>query len=143
MKKKLKGFTLIECIIAMFILAISSLLLVQAYTQLVSITRENYTRYNSIGRQMADAENPTSAESKSTDVQAKKIAEAKTLTFNTKYPDSSTTVQRSISEEVYVYVVTPYDTQNNQLPTGSGQVAGGSTTNAQNGTDSRYMYFHQ
>lgn len=139
MKKKLKGFTLIECIIAMFILAISSLLLVQAYSQLVSITRENYTRYNSIGRQMADAENPTAAESKSTDVQAKKISEAKTLTFNAKYPNSSTTVQRSISEEVYVYVVTPYDMQNNQLPTGSGQ--GGS--NAQTGTDSRYMYFHQ
>ena len=143
MKRKLKGFSLIECIIALFILAISSLLLVQAYTQLVAVTRENYTRYNSIGRQMADAENPTTAESKSTDVQAKKIQEAKTLTFNTKYPDSATTVVRSVSEEVYVYVVTPYDMQNNQLPTGIGQGSGGTADSAQGGTDSRFMYFHQ
>lgn len=143
MKKKLKGFSLIECIIALFILAVSSLLLVQAYTQLVAVTRENYTRYNSIGRQMSDAEDPTSAESKGVDVQAKKIDEVKTLTFNAKYPNSSSTVVRSISEEVYVYVVSPYDMQNNQLPTGSGQGSGGAADSAQHGTDSRYMYFHQ
>ena len=142
MKKRLKGFTLIECIIALFILAVSSLLLVQAYTQLVAVTRENYTRYNSIGRQMADAENPATAESKATDIQAKKIQEAKTITFNAKYPDSAT-VKRSISEEVYVYVVTPFDMQNNQLPTGAGQGSGGAADSAQGGTDSRYMYFHQ
>ena len=137
MKRKLRGFTLIECIIAMFILAISSLLLVQAYTQLVSVTRENYTRYNSIGRQMADAENPSTA-----DVKAKKIQEAKTLTFNVKYPDS-TTVKRTISEEVSVYVVSPFDMQGNQLPTGAGQGSGSTADNAQGGTDSRYLYFHK
>ncbi|MBP0957232.1 MAG: prepilin-type N-terminal cleavage/methylation domain-containing protein [Oscillospiraceae bacterium] len=149
MKRKLKGFTLIECIIAMFILAVSSLLLVQAYTQLVTVTRENYTRYNSIGRQMEDAENTDYAEGKLTDdpkdvsVQAKKIDEAKTLTFNAKYPNSSSTVVRTISEEVYVYVVTPFDMQGNQLPTGAGQGSGGTADSAQGGTDSRYMYFHQ
>lgn len=149
MKRKLKGFTLIECIIALFILAISSLLLVQAYTQLVAVTRENYTRYNSIGRQMADAENTTYAEGKdvnnpkSVDVQAKKIQEAKKLTFNAKYPNSSSTVVRSISEDVYVYVVSPFDMQGNQLPTGAGQGSGGAADSAQSGTDSRYLYFHQ
>lgn len=142
MKRKLKGFTLIECIIAMFILAISSLLLVQAYTQLVSVTRENYTRYNSIGRQMADAENPSTAEGKTDDVKAKKIQEAKTLTFNVKYPDS-TTVKRTINEEVSVYVVSPFDMQGNQLPTGAGQGSGSTADNAQGGTDSRYLYFHK
>lgn len=143
MKRKLKGFTLIECIIALFILAISSLLLVQAYTQLVAVTRENYTRYNSIGRQMEDAENTNYAEGKTADVQSKKIQEAKTLTFNAKYPSSSSTVVRTISEEVYVYVVTPFDMQGNQLPTGAGQGSGGTADSAQGGTDSRYMYFHQ
>lgn len=143
MKKKLKGFSLIECIIAMFILAISSLLLVQAYTQLVSVTRESYTRYNSIGRQMADAENPSEAEKSSKGaVQAKMIQEAKTLTFNAKYPNSST-VARSISEEVHVYVVSPFDMQGQQIPTGVGQGTNSTANSAQGGTDSRYMYFHQ
>ena len=59
MKRKLKGFTLIECLIALLVLAVSSLLLVQAYTQLVTATQENYTMYNSIGRQMSDAESPS------------------------------------------------------------------------------------
>ena len=36
--KKFKGFTLIECLIAMFILGIASLLLCQGYTQLMKIT---------------------------------------------------------------------------------------------------------
>ena len=36
--KKVKGFTLIECLIAMFILGIASLLLCQGYTQLMKIT---------------------------------------------------------------------------------------------------------
>lgn len=142
MKRKLRGFTLIECIIAMFILAISSLLLVQAYTQLVSVTRENYTRYNSIGRQMSDAESPSTAEGKSNAAKAKKIQEAKTIKFNVKYPDS-TTVERSINEEVSVYVVSPYDMQGNQLPTGKGQGSGTAADNAQNGTDTRYLYFHK
>lgn len=143
MRKKLKGFSLIECIIAMFILAISSLLLVQAYTQLVTVTRENYTRYNSIGRQMADAENFTYGEAKSDDVQAKKIEEAKTLTFKTKYPNSDTTVVRTINQTVYVYVVSPYSMEGQQLPTGAGQGSGGTADSAQGGTDSRYMYFHK
>lgn len=142
MKRKLKGFSLIECIIAMFILAISSLLLVQAYTQLVSVTRESYTRYNSIGRQMADAENPSSAEGKADDVKSKKIQESKTLTFNVKYPDS-TTSKRTINESVSVYVVSPFDMQNQQLPTGVGQGTGGAASTAQSGTESRYMYFHK
>lgn len=142
MKRKLKGFSLIECIIALFVLAISSLLLVQAYTQLVSVTRESYTRYNSIGRQMADAENPTSAEGKANDVKSKKIQEAKTLKFSVKYPDSDT-VKRTISEEVSVYVVSPFDMEGNQLPTGAGQGSGSTAENAQGGTDSRYLYFHK
>lgn len=141
MKRKLKGFTLIECLIALLVLAVSSLLLVQAYTQLVTATQENYTMYNSIGRQMSDAESPSTAEGKSNAAKAKKIQEAKTIKFNVKYPDN--TVKRSISEEVNVYVVSPYDMQGNQLPTGKGQGSGTAADNAQNGTDTRYLYFHK
>ena len=141
MKRKLKGFTLIECLIALLVLAVSSLLLVQAYTQLVTATQENYTMYNSIGRQMSDAESPSTAEGKSNAAKAKKIQEAQTIKFNVKYPDN--TVKRSISEEVNVYVVSPYDMQGNQLPTGKGQGTGTAADNAQNGTDTRYLYFHK
>ncbi|MBP1547267.1 MAG: prepilin-type N-terminal cleavage/methylation domain-containing protein [Oscillospiraceae bacterium] len=142
MKKRLKGFTLIECLIALLILAVSSLLLVQAYTQLVRATRENYTMYNSIGRQMADAENPSYGEGKATDVQSKKIDEVKTITFSVKYPDNSTASGRTISEEVYVYVVSPYDMTGGQLPTGADQGSGSAAANAPDGTDTRFLYFH-
>lgn len=147
MKRKLKGFTLIECIIAMFVLAVSSLLLVQAYTQLVTVTRQNYTMYNSIGRQMADAENPTSAEGKDKAYMSKKMEDSETLTFKVKYPTNDpkvdTDYQREINEEVYVYVVSPFDMQGNQLATGKGQGDGGAADSADNGTDSRYLYFHK
>jgi prepilin-type N-terminal cleavage/methylation domain-containing protein len=142
-KKKLKGFTLIECLIAMLVLAVSSLLLVQAYTQLVSVTQENYTMYNSIGKQMLDAESPSTGEGKATDVKSKKISEAKTIKFQVKYPDSSTTVKRTINEEVSVYVVSPYNMEGDQLPTGKGQGSGSTADNAQNGTDTRFLYFHK
>ena len=141
MKRKLRGFTLIECLIALLVLAVSSLLLVQAYTQLVTATQENYTMYNSIGRQMADAESPTMAEGKSNAVKAKKIEEKKTLSFTVKYPDGSS--GKTVNEEVSVYVVSPYDMQGNQLPTGKNQGSGTAAENAQNGTDTRYLYFHK
>ena len=147
MKRKLKGFTLIECIIAMFVLAVSSLLLVQAYTQLVTVTRQNYTMYNSIGRQMSDAENPPSAEGKDDAYKAKKMEDSETLTFEVRYPTNDPNVdtdyQRTINEKVYVYVVSPFDMQGNQLTTGKGQGEGGAADSADNGTDSRYLYFHK
>ncbi|MBO5001376.1 MAG: prepilin-type N-terminal cleavage/methylation domain-containing protein [Prevotella sp.] len=140
MKKRLKGFTLIECLIALLILAVSSLLLVQAYTQLVRATRENYTMYNSIGRQMADAENPRYGENKAIDVQSKKIDEVKTIKFTSTLPDGSHGTP--IAEEVYVYVVSPYDMTGGQLPTGADQGSGSAAANAPDGTDTRFLYFH-
>lgn len=55
-KKTLKGFTLIECIIAMLILGISSLLLVQAYAQLMRVSSMSNEENISISKQMEDAE---------------------------------------------------------------------------------------
>lgn len=139
MKRRIRGFTLIECLIALFILAVSSLLLVQAYTQLVLATRENYTLYNSIGQQMADAENPAIGEGKTSGVKSKMIAEGKTLHYTCKMPDGS--AGKEIYEEVHVYVVSPYDMQGNQLSDGWNQ--GTSGNNAPPGTDTRYLYFHK
>jgi prepilin-type N-terminal cleavage/methylation domain-containing protein len=59
--RKVKGFTLIECLIAMFILGISSLLLCQGYTQLMKITNRTNTVTTSIGRQMQNAESGAGA----------------------------------------------------------------------------------
>ncbi|MCR5805950.1 MAG: prepilin-type N-terminal cleavage/methylation domain-containing protein [Oscillospiraceae bacterium] len=53
---KIRAFTLIECLIAMFILGISSLLLCQGYTQLMRLTNRTSTINTSIGQQMSDAE---------------------------------------------------------------------------------------
>lgn len=55
-KKTLKGFTLIECIIALFILGISSLLLVQAYGQLMRVSSMSNEENISLSKQMEDAE---------------------------------------------------------------------------------------
>lgn len=60
-KRKIKGFTLIECIIALFILGLSSLLLVQAYSQLMKVTKMSNTANISISKQMDDAEKKTDA----------------------------------------------------------------------------------
>ncbi|MDD7428745.1 MAG: prepilin-type N-terminal cleavage/methylation domain-containing protein [Oscillospiraceae bacterium] len=55
--KKLKGFTLIECIVAMAILGIASLLMVQIYGTVAKMNRENNRMNNSLEKQMEYAEN--------------------------------------------------------------------------------------
>lgn len=54
--RNVKAFTLIECLIAMFILGVSSLLLAQGYSQLMKITSRSSNINTSIGQQMAVAE---------------------------------------------------------------------------------------
>jgi prepilin-type N-terminal cleavage/methylation domain-containing protein len=54
--KKLKAFTLIECLIALFILGIASMLLCQGYTALMKITNRNAVMTSSLGQQMKEAE---------------------------------------------------------------------------------------
>lgn len=64
MKRKIKGFTLIECLVALAVLGVSSLLLVQAYTQLMKMTNLNHAVYTSIADQMADVEKSNTANAK-------------------------------------------------------------------------------
>lgn len=54
--KKIKGFTLLECIIAMAIIGITSMLMVQVYGTVARMTKDNNMMNNSIERQMQYAE---------------------------------------------------------------------------------------
>lgn len=54
--KKLKGFTLIECIIAMALIGMTSLLMVQVYGTVAMMNKDNNMMNNSIDRQMQYAE---------------------------------------------------------------------------------------
>lgn len=62
--KKFKAFTLIECLVALLILGVSSLLLVQGYTQLMKVTNKNNTMYVSLADQMNDVEKKDSSVAK-------------------------------------------------------------------------------
>lgn len=54
--KKLRGFTLIECIIAMALIGMTSLLMVQVYGTVAMMNKDNNMMNNSIDRQMQYAE---------------------------------------------------------------------------------------
>lgn len=55
-KKSLKGFTLIECIVAMAIMGIASLLMVQVYATVAKMNSDNTKMNNSLEVQMQYAE---------------------------------------------------------------------------------------
>lgn len=136
-KKSLSGFTLIECLVALAILGIASLLLVQAYTQLMKVTSMNSTISNSIANQMADAENPSSAESGTNKVTKLTTSSRETFTITPTFYNSSNgkfdVTEDDLSISVDVYVVNPYknDSTDSQVTTGDSS-----------GTDVRYLYFH-
>lgn len=62
--KKIKGFTLIECLVAITILGVTSLLICQAYSQMMKITKTNNIIYHSLSDQMDAAETKNNANSK-------------------------------------------------------------------------------
>lgn len=55
--KMLKGFTLIECIVAMALIGITSLLMVQVYGTVAKMNRDNNRLNNSLEKQMEYVEN--------------------------------------------------------------------------------------
>ncbi|MGN0638970.1 MAG: type II secretion system protein [Huintestinicola sp.] len=131
MKKRLKAFTLIECIIAMAILAVSSMLLVQAYSALASVSNKTSENNNSIYLQMQDAESPAAAEGKTDGVKPVKITTDSTKkTFEIKTTIGG--VEKKYTTKVDVYVVSPYGTDDYQK-----SVSGSETTEY-----NRYIYFH-
>ena len=156
--KKFKGFTLIECLIAMFILGISSLLLVQGYTQLMRLTTRNNTINVSIGQQMADAEaaaltNSTliSGSGDESDFEVQKVTdnymtvELMEISGNgaasADKRDYDTKMQ--YSTKMTVYIVSPYKSFNCPDTGSTGQKTyTEAEANKKDGTEMRYIYFH-
>ena len=132
MTRQLKAFTLIECIIAMAILAISTMLLVQAYSALASVSKSTDEANNSIYLQMGDTENIVVAEKKTGGVEPKKITESAKKDFVIKRTIGSDV--KSYSAKVDVYVVNPYGLDDVQLNSTS--------ADAKNDYYDRYIYFH-
>ena len=130
--KKYKGFTLVECIIAMAILGIASLLLVQGYSQLMSITKKNTLMNVSITKQMADAEAQGGAVNKISSGQTMKIKSSVTGR-----PQCSS--DGTFSCKVDVYAVSGRDYQGNAFVYNNDSAF---ATNGKDGTDMRYVYFH-
>ncbi|MCC8043441.1 MAG: prepilin-type N-terminal cleavage/methylation domain-containing protein [Oscillospiraceae bacterium] len=60
--KKAKGFTLIECLVALAILGITSLLLAQTYTAILKLSNNTSNINYSLNQQTSDAELKANAE---------------------------------------------------------------------------------
>ncbi len=135
--KKMRGFTLIECIVALMILGISSLLLAQAYTQLMKITNMNNTISYSISQQMKNAENPGASDEAST---ANAVGGTQQFKLTSSFTDPSIAT-RNYEFSVQVYAVKPYKNINGS-GAGSQQDGGADLSADSSGTDVRYLYFH-
>lgn len=61
--KKMRGFTLIECLVALAILGISSLIMAQIYASVCNVNRMNHQNNSSIANQMKYVEKKTNSES--------------------------------------------------------------------------------
>lgn len=59
--KSLKGFTLVECVVAMAILGIASLVMAQIYGSVAKINRENHRANQSLSQTVAAAEKQISS----------------------------------------------------------------------------------
>ncbi|MGN1304927.1 MAG: prepilin-type N-terminal cleavage/methylation domain-containing protein [Oscillospiraceae bacterium] len=61
--KKMRGFTLIECLVALAILGIGSLIMAQIYASVCNVNRMNHQNNSSIANQMKYVEKKTNSES--------------------------------------------------------------------------------
>lgn len=150
MKRSFKAFTLIECLVALAVLGIASLLLVQAYTQLMKMTNLNNAVYTSIADQMADVEKSSTGNAKELsnpinkkeydDNQGRKLVIERVeksvnpttgaVTYST---PTDATKQRTYVTNVSVYASNAY-VQHTMQPENERE---------KQGTDVRYIYFHR
>ena len=131
----------------MLILGISSLLLVQGYTQLLKLTNRNNVRYLSISEQMGDVESKNdtnavtigsaAAPGKYTatghDIVLQK-ASYNDLNVSNPYTVISSGDGRTYKTNVTVYATYAYD---------NGNVQSGNEKDPARGTDTRYIYFYR
>ena len=130
--KHLKGFTLIECIIAMFILGISSLLLVQAYSQLMRVSSMSNEENISISKQMYDAE-------RQKDASAEKVSSSqKNFIISSVQVGKGTA--KSLSATDYTFKVDSYQVKG-KVRTGAGEDDFIDATANSDADSMRYVYF--
>ena len=124
MKKRFRGFTLIECIVAMAILGIASLIIAQMYAAVSTRNKMNHLVNSSLSNQMAYVE-------KYTDSEAVSITYSGTITTKPPHisnPSNNTNVvkiERTDNGDLYsfpvdVYVLKSRDRHDNQLGNDSG-----------------------
>lgn len=104
--KKIKGFTLIECLIALAILGIASLTMAEIYANISKINMNNHLVNTSLSYQMQIAEEKTESE-------AIKIPSNEPTTPETMPPHKRTNVsflrlERTDTNDVYSYPVDCY-----------------------------------
>lgn len=100
---RLKGFTLVECIIAMFILALSTLIFVQMYGTAASITKKNRILHQKFDAQMSTVAEETTYDD-STAATDRNAYLAKDRTFTLKYSSinsDSKNITCSIQSDLY------------------------------------------
>lgn len=145
MKKRIKGFTLIECLVALAVLGVSSMLLVQAYTQLMKMTNLNHAVYTSIADQMADVEKSSTGNAKELSpalntsnqysnsegrtLQIERVTKNATTGAYSAHPTKNYTYKTNVS----VYATNAYVNHNVQS----------AEEREKQGTDVRYIYFHR
>ena len=114
MKRNFKGFTLVECIIALAVLAIASLTMAQIYASVSLRNRNNHLVNTSLSNQMAYVEKYTDTEAYAiyfaTDASGKTTPDTETDDASTtkKPPHES---QKSVTgtKAPYVTIVSSYD----------------------------------
>ena len=116
--KKIKGFTLIECLVALAILGIASLIMAQIYANVSRINRSNHNINTSLSYQMALVEKETQTDavamyygggtSSSPDANAKDEA-----SNTTKYPPHKQGIGAADLTKPYVKIKSSYADKNN------------------------------
>lgn len=138
MKKTFKGFTLVECLVAMAILAIAGTLMAGIYANVAS--RNNFNTFNnaSLSNQMAYIEKYENANTvKITNTHSGTTPPKGTNSGTTAYVKvKNSTTSLEYSFPVDIYIMYSRDTQNQSTRTGlteidsSGNASGGSTNSA-------------
>ncbi len=130
--KKAKGFTLIECLVALAVLGVSSLLLAQTYTAILKLSTNTSNLNYSLNQQMSDAELKNDAED-ITDTTSKFKMTLTAVESNT----GSTPTITEIDTSVYMVKAHTVDNSGTDVSVSKGTAYEDDGT----GTDVRYIYF--
>ena len=125
MKKFLKGFTLVECIVAAAILAIASLTMAQIYANVAQRNKENHFMNSSLSNQMAYIEKYTNSGRIS--VYFGNNASQKDSALNaaaTLYPPHKQGITDNLGTSAYVQIESSYAHSTDPYGSGTGTAKG-------------------